>query len=812
MNTSARRGIRGWAPGRTWAILGMVALVSNLTFLLTRTMVRTPDLEVSGTFAATIHAQEGDVPRSLRFPGVLDLAPFPAETPVTVHIPVTVTPGAGVWGVALRHPVNHVSLRWDGAPLGVTTPGGVESGANALATVPTTLTTPGLHRLEVRVDGFHGLSGALGELVVGPLTAVQRHADSLDFQAVAFSSALHAAAMVWVALAMFRPRRTEYLWGGLLWAALGVHYFCWSDAWALTVTDLETRILVRESAGMAACVLAVLFSSRFAPGATRIRGPALLVCALAYAYSLALPIHQDLAALRVMATTAGAVMLTVCTLWYLAGARAGNTVARAIFVANLVPGSVFALLLVTHPLLADQLVLPSLVVFVLAVTIVLVSHDTGLSERYAQLFARARDAVLVVGRDGTVLEANAEAERVLGARRGETLEAGSPEANTVVRAHLLGAGDGRRAENEHESPEGRRVVESAAVDLDDEVLLVARDVTGRAIAERSLKRLSRMESAGMMASSLVHDLNNALTGLLAQVDTMRMHAPPAQASRIDAISDSILRVGRTSRQVVALVREGPPVPQPVDLGEVARESTAWVQAHVARRARVDIVVEDGLPALTAVRLDMEQVVVNLVGNALRVTPEAGRVRVEVARRDADLVLSVEDEGPGVPAELRDRVWEPFFTTREGGNGIGLAVVARVARDLGGTVAIEDGAVGARFVVRLPVEGAARTRGSGSVGVVTDDPARGAELLAMLRDRGFTAHEAAEGGPVCAVVVVDARGQGADPTTTCTHPRQVWLLDADADRPGALLPAATVVRAPVRAEALGAAVRAALFGD
>jgi signal transduction histidine kinase len=792
--------------GRIYAALGLLALVCNLGFLLLQTIVGTTEREVRGVFPATIHAAGGDVERALTFPGVLDLAPHPGDTPVTVRIPVDVDAHAGDWAVLLRHPVNHAELRWDGAVLAGTTSGNVGAGTTVIAAVPAALATPGTHRLEVRVDGVHGMGGALGELFVGPFEAVRRQADSLDFQVVALSSALHAAAMVWVALAMFRPRRTEYLWGGLLWAALGVHYFCWSEAWPLAVQGLDTRIVVRESAGLAACVLAVGFAGHFGAGARWLRAPAIAFGAAMYAYSLLLPWHRDYGMLRVVATVTGAVMLLVCTVFFVSGARAGDRLARSMLLANAVPASVFGLVLLTQPLLTDQLVLPALVTFVLWVTILLFAHDAEHSERYAHLFARARDAVLVVDRDGTVLDANAEAARVLSARPGEMLAGGgTPEALRAVREHLQGAGDGRRAEIELPAPDGTRIVESAAVDMDDSVLLVARDVTGRALAERSLKRLSRMESVGMMASSLVHDLNNALTGLLAQVDILRAAASPGQAARLDTISDSIVRVGRTSRQVVALVREGPPVARPVDLGEVAREFTAWVQAHAVRRARVELHVADGLPAIEAVRLDLEQVVVNLVGNALRVTPDAGTVRVRVERVADELVLSVEDEGPGVPPELRDRVWEPFFTTREAGNGIGLAVVARVTRDLGGRVAIEDARVGARFVVRLPVGGVARGVGS-AVGVVAEDAGRLGELLAMLRERGFSAHEAMEGGPVCDVLVIDARG--ASPPRACTHPRQVWVLDATTP---SVLSGVQVVRAPVRAEALGAAVRVALFG-
>jgi two-component system, NtrC family, sensor histidine kinase HydH len=99
---------------------------------------------------------------------------------------------------------------------------------------------------------------------------------------------------------------------------------------------------------------------------------------------------------------------------------------------------------------------------------------------------------------------------------------------------------------------------------------------------------------------------------------------------------------------------------------------------------------------------VRQALLNLVGNALEVTPAGGSVSVTVARRGGDVAFEIADTGPGVAPELRERIFEPFFTTREQGTGLGLAVVERVALSHGGAVELADGpSGGALFRLVLP---------------------------------------------------------------------------------------------------------------
>ncbi|HEV3375097.1 MAG TPA: ATP-binding protein, partial [Candidatus Acidoferrum sp.] len=102
---------------------------------------------------------------------------------------------------------------------------------------------------------------------------------------------------------------------------------------------------------------------------------------------------------------------------------------------------------------------------------------------------------------------------------------------------------------------------------------------------------------------------------------------------------------------------------------------------------------------------LNDILTNLVVNALDAAPHGGHVQMEISRKDGKGLLVVEDDGPGVPAELREKILQPFFTTKTQGTGLGLAIVARRASDVGGKLDFEsplNNGRGIRFLVWLPL--------------------------------------------------------------------------------------------------------------
>ncbi len=201
-----------------------------------------------------------------------------------------------------------------------------------------------------------------------------------------------------------------------------------------------------------------------------------------------------------------------------------------------------------------------------------------------------------------------------------------------------------------------------------------------------------------------HELRTPLTSILANLELL---ADVLDGERGEA-ARSALRSSQRMRRLVgdllllARADANRTLPRsPTDLGQVLVEAAAELgpvaEGHelsvAARRA-----VVDGSPD------DLHRMVLNLMENAVRHTPPGTRVHATIAGRDGEVVLTVEDDGPGVPAELHDGVFERFVRgDGDGGSssGLGLAIVRAVTESHGGTVVLEDARPGARFVVRLP---------------------------------------------------------------------------------------------------------------
>ncbi len=807
------------------ATFGIVALSVDLVVVVASTSGDAELTRMQGEALATLQTTDATRWTDGRFPvpGSTDAAVTPR---VTLHYGVRVPDAGRMWAVLVEHPQYTASVTWDGQPaqLATTDPrtGQAVPGDSAMFLVPNELATAGVHAVELTVTGDFGATGLLGNVYAGPARWVQDRHSRAEFQRIAMSATLLAAALVWLAIALIRPSRTEFLWGGLLWGSLGVHYFTWTTAWSLAFPDLGVRLQVRDTAGAAACANALLFTARFAPSWRRVRTAALAFCGVAYIVAHALPWHRNAPIDQAFAVAQAILSITLCSWWYIDGMRKGDRVARALFVANLPAVLLYAWVSSAHPTQAERMLLPALVFFVVCATIVLVVRHSDLADRYERLFARARDAVLVVERDGRVRDANPRARALFPASApgASLLDSLTPDAVTNVTAYLRSRTDGRRLDLPAKHDDDVRMVETVATDLGDEtVLLTARDVTGRANTERSLVHVARLETVGLLATGLVHDFNNALTVLLSHVDTLREEASPRDAERLERLGRTVLRAGRMGRQIATIMREGPAVAGPQDLEAITRDTIHWLEGILVRPVPIRLDVQGPLPVVHAARPDLEQLVLNLVNNAIEASPADGQVRISLRRStqggEPCARLVVEDDGPGVPPEIRERIWEPFYTTRADGHGIGLSVVARTVRDLGGNVRIDTASSGkgARFELCLPAQHhAARRRAR--AGLIADSTRR-IPLAAMLEERGFQVEPAAPSSPAeVDVVIIDAHDDAG------LAAAQAWIDRNGNARLVVLRPAGTgyaaldarVLAGGPAPEALATAVRAVMLGE
>lgn len=240
-------------------------------------------------------------------------------------------------------------------------------------------------------------------------------------------------------------------------------------------------------------------------------------------------------------------------------------------------------------------------------------------------------------------------------------------------------------------------------------LLTVQDVTRAVRLEEQAGRRTRLEALGRMAAEIAHEVRNPLGSLelfssLLVDELGRPEGPGPDAREMaDQILLGVRHLGGTVTHLLAAVRGRPLSRRAIDAAELGREVCAALQPVAASRG---VIVEaPAADAAVMAELDPEglrQALLNLLGNALEVTPAGGRVRVGAIADGDDVRLEVEDSGPGIAPELRERIFEPFFTTRPQGTGLGLAVVERVALSHGGAIDVGDGTLGgALFRLTLP---------------------------------------------------------------------------------------------------------------
>jgi signal transduction histidine kinase len=240
--------------------------------------------------------------------------------------------------------------------------------------------------------------------------------------------------------------------------------------------------------------------------------------------------------------------------------------------------------------------------------------------------------------------------------------------------------------------------------LDREVRRVRAELEAQAEETRRAEKLAAM---GALAAGVAHEIRNPLNTIhmIAQGIGRDPDAGDEVRTRIGHVRDESERIEKIVQQFLDFARPLEPRPAPVDAGTIVR-AAADAQRAAFTAANVGLVVE-AERADAVLDADMiASIVENLLRNAREASPPGGRVRVTAAADRSDVVVAVEDEGPGVPPDLAHRIFDAYFTTKASGTGLGLSLTARMASAMGGSVRLDppvDGRPGARFVVRLPRE-------------------------------------------------------------------------------------------------------------
>ena len=230
--------------------------------------------------------------------------------------------------------------------------------------------------------------------------------------------------------------------------------------------------------------------------------------------------------------------------------------------------------------------------------------------------------------------------------------------------------------------------------------------------ERELAERERLALVGQMAASISHNLKNPLGSMktILQVQLENPELPDSMRAETKMVLEEIGRLSGKLNQLLQFSRpavRGGSMAGSCD-ARVVIEEVAGVLSHEAERRGINLLMRvSGENYWVAVSAEaFNDIVSNLLVNGLEAATRGGHVSVSAAPQDGACILAVEDDGPGIPATLREKILQPFFTTKSQGTGLGLAIVARRAAEFGGKVdwesPVRDGR-GTRFRVTLPLE-------------------------------------------------------------------------------------------------------------
>ncbi|HSO24550.1 MAG TPA: response regulator [Chondromyces sp.] len=256
----------------------------------------------------------------------------------------------------------------------------------------------------------------------------------------------------------------------------------------------------------------------------------------------------------------------------------------------------------------------------------------------------------------------------------------------------------------------------------------------RESAERSaelrtqLFHASKLASVGELATGVAHEINNPLAVIVAASGVVRDAFNPEFAlepsrevvlKEIDNIDSAVFRARTITRQLLDYGRKYEPTLEPCNVNLILDEVIGGLKAREFEIEGIEIIrdYDPGLPDILLDRDKIRQVFLNLINNAGDAMAAGGAVTVTTRRHQDDITVSVKDTGIGIPAEIADQIFNPFFTTKEvgKGTGLGLSVSLNIVESLGGTIKVQsiEGA-GSVFTVTLPVQRAgSRTHPGGT---------------------------------------------------------------------------------------------------
>ncbi len=274
------------------------------------------------------------------------------------------------------------------------------------------------------------------------------------------------------------------------------------------------------------------------------------------------------------------------------------------------------------------------------------------------------------------------------------------------------------------------------------VVLVFHDVTERRRIEEELLKVQRIESMGVLAGGIAHDFNNILTAIIGNLSLARLYTDPDKISeRLKESEQAAIQATDLTHQLLTFARGGVPIKETAAIAELLEQTVIFTLR--GSNVRCEFSIPDDLWTVDIDEGQIGRVINNLIINADQAMPEGGIVRVHAKNVDVEkadafplkdgkyIKIVVQDEGLGIPKEHLQRIFDPYFTTKHKGSGLGLAASYSIIRNHDGHIAVESRVgVGTIFCIYLPA-----SAGEASIGTEKQEgkPIMGKGRILMMDD-------------------------------------------------------------------------------
>ena len=314
--------------------------------------------------------------------------------------------------------------------------------------------------------------------------------------------------------------------------------------------------------------------------------------------------------------------------------------------------------------------------------------------------------------------------------------------------------------------------------FEGQYMVIIRNITERKQTEETLLHAQKLESLGVLAGGIAHDFNNILTAALGNLDISTILIPEEAEARpyLESVRSALLKAANLTRQMLAYSGRGRFVLQIHDLNVAVHEITSLLEVSIGKKAQLACDLADRLPPVEADVAQLQQVIMNLVTNASdALQDQNGTIRIRTRAEELDVeaiarlpiqfmspglfvVLEVSDTGVGMSPEIQARIFEPFYSTKGVGRGLGLSAMVGILRSHGGGLAVESTAgKGTTFTLWFPASPHISELPEPAPSAAPEDlPPGGAILLVedeaeirkatgkLLTDMGFSVIEAQDG--------------------------------------------------------------------